>query len=126
VTPIAVQTFASPAGGVGGLPQIDSSNRIVLTATDTGSGVGVTMYSVNAGPSIAYAGPFFPAAHGIFDLRFWSVDVAGNAETPALLRLIADDPPSVSAVSPVDQAWTSNTAVARTSRRSDPAGDGTP
>jgi len=123
VPPRTTQTFVSPAGGIGGLPQIDSLNRIVLTATDAGSGVGATMYSVNSGPSIAYTGPFFPAAHGVFTLRYWSVDDAGNAETPALLMLIADDPPAVSPLAPADQSWTRNPAIRLTWGYSDPDGD---
>ncbi len=123
VAPVTVQTFASPAGGVGGLPLIGSSNRVILSATDGGSGVAATMYSVNLGPSIVYTGPFFPSAHGIFGLRYWTVDVAGNAETPTLLTLIADDPPAVSPLGPPDQSWTGNPAIRVTWSYSDPDGD---
>jgi hypothetical protein len=53
-----------------------------LTATDDDSGVAVT-YVTGYGPMVTYADPGLTLDRtGIWDLQYWSVDAAGNAEAP--------------------------------------------
>jgi len=53
---------------------------LTLNALDTLSDVDVTYYSVDNGAPQVYSGPFTFSLGGVHEIRFWSVDNAGNVE----------------------------------------------
>ena len=76
----------APAGWVTG-PVLVS-----LTASDSVSGTSVTYYSTDGTyPTLPYAGGILVSAQGATTLRYYSVDVRGNAETPKSATVSAGD-----------------------------------
>ncbi|MGH9604675.1 MAG: chitobiase/beta-hexosaminidase C-terminal domain-containing protein [Terracidiphilus sp.] len=59
----------------------ESAVTVVLTATDTLSGVKATYYSLNGGPFKQYSTPFVVSTVGSDTIDFYSVNVAGITET---------------------------------------------
>jgi len=60
-----------------------ASVSVTLTASDATSGVAATYYTVDGGSQQTYGGSAFSiSGEGTHHIVFWSVDVAGNAETP--------------------------------------------
>ena len=55
--------------------------EVTLTAHDSLSGAARTMYAVGDEEPQRYDGPFSFARDGEHEIRFWSVDKAGNAES---------------------------------------------
>ena len=55
---------------------------MTLTATDAGSGVAATSYSIDGGPTLAYGGPFTVSAPGSHAVTYFSTDNGGNVEQP--------------------------------------------
>jgi hypothetical protein len=53
---------------------------VTLTATDSGSGVSVTMYRIDGGDWQTYSEPFEVTGSGNHTVEFYSVDAAGNEE----------------------------------------------
>ena len=123
VPPSTQLAFSVPPGSVGGIPQLDSSNRVIFVVSDAGSGQTTTTFSVNSGPSTVYTGPFLPAAHGAILLSFRSTDAAGNTEATVTVPLLVDDPPSASPSSPPPGAWTRSRPVTLSWGYSDSEGD---
>ena len=58
-----------------------SSATVTLSATDTGSGVATTYYTVDGGARQTYSAPFSVTTNGVHTVSYWSVDRAGNTET---------------------------------------------
>ena len=58
-----------------------SGSTVTLTATDTGSGVAATYYTIDGGARQTYSAPFSVAANSVHTVSFWSVDRANNTET---------------------------------------------
>lgn len=56
--------------------------EVTLTATDNdgGSGVAATYYQINNGEVQTYSGAFMLNQDGIYEIRYWSEDNAGNVE----------------------------------------------
>jgi hypothetical protein len=71
---------------------------LALTAKDQGSGVAVTYFSLDGGTTAAYSGPI-PLTNVSHSLKYWSVDYAGNTETPQE-RTIAAVSPTLTSISP--------------------------
>ena len=70
-----------------------TSVGITLSATDNLSGVAKTYYSVDGGANTTYSGsPFTVSALGTHSVTYWSVDVAGNSETPATVVFTIHSP----------------------------------
>jgi hypothetical protein len=56
---------------------------VIFTATDNASGVQTTWYSIDGGPNTVYSGGYFTVSSaGSHTITYYSVDVAGNRETP--------------------------------------------
>ncbi|MBI2386860.1 MAG: Ig-like domain repeat protein [Elusimicrobia bacterium] len=81
---------------------IVSTNSLGFASADAGTGVAQTAYSLDGGASTVYGSPFSLAA-GAHSLTYYSIDAAGNAESPrnAAINVLLYDatPPSV-AVTP--------------------------
>jgi uncharacterized repeat protein (TIGR02543 family) len=62
----------------------DTTATVTLRATDAAvsSGIANTYYTLNGGTTTAYTAPFTISAEGTTTVRYWSVDGAGNSETP--------------------------------------------
>jgi hypothetical protein len=74
---------------------------VAFRATDAGSGVAATYYSVDGGAAQLYGAPFTAnLGGGTHAVRYWSVDVAGNVETARsfTVRIDADGPVLVATV----------------------------
>ncbi|HVQ01804.1 MAG TPA: FG-GAP-like repeat-containing protein [Candidatus Thermoplasmatota archaeon] len=54
---------------------------VTLTATDNGSGVDRTMYTLDNGTWAAYVAPFIVSDNGTHTVLYYSVDKAGNTES---------------------------------------------
>ncbi len=88
---------------------------VTLTALDPNGVVATTLYSVNGGPIWTYAGPVLVSAEGTTTIQYWSIDEAGNIESPRTTAVRIDrtpptvpDPMSASALttSSVEVTWT--------------------
>ncbi|MCX6363493.1 MAG: hypothetical protein NTW58_04875, partial [Actinobacteria bacterium] len=60
----------------------NTAQTVTLTATDAGSGVAGTSYSIDGGPTLAYSDPFTVSAPGSHAVTYFSTDKSGNAEPP--------------------------------------------
>src|SRR6185369_9487597 len=67
-----------------------SPTQITLTATDSGSGVANTFYTVGSGSTQTYSGPFTVSGDGNRLIVYWSVDWAGHSEIPHFYTLNLD------------------------------------
>jgi len=75
--------FTSPVTTVSGATDgwSKTAQTIVLNATDSGSGVKRTRYSLNGAPQVDYQAPgVVVSAQGVTTLEFWSEDHADNEE----------------------------------------------
>ncbi|NLG84251.1 MAG: hypothetical protein GX493_06525, partial [Firmicutes bacterium] len=68
--------------------------EIHLNATDEGSGVAATYYRINNGP-VMTGTEIVLTADGIYEVSYWSVDNAGNAEETKTLTVKLDTTPPV-------------------------------
>ena len=59
----------------------NQSVQVTLSATDTGSGVAHTYYTVDSSDPQTYSTAFTMSAEGDHTVTFWSVDTASNEET---------------------------------------------
>lgn len=80
----------------------NNSVTIILDATDNtdGSGVNETLYTINGGDNVTYAGPFDVNITGQDNVTYWSVDNAGNQESPKMVNFTIEN---VTPVPPVPQ-----------------------
>jgi len=82
VSPVApVVDVTAPATTSNAKATYVSSATIKLTATDAGSGVAATYYKLDGAAQVAGT-TIATSAIGSHTIEFWSVDVAGNTETP--------------------------------------------
>ena len=78
-TPTPADTTAPTTTSNAAASYVDSAS-IALSASDAGSGVAATYYTVNGGAQTAGTTVALSGA-GTYTVRFWSVDNAGNVET---------------------------------------------
>jgi hypothetical protein len=65
--------------------------QVTLSVSDAASGVATTYYVVDGGlTSQTYSGPFNVSGEGSHNVSFWSIDSAGNSETPHTLVVKVD------------------------------------
>ena len=96
------ETTAAPTGALGAHGWYRSSVSVTLSATDEGSGVKETLYSLDSGASWnLYNSPFI-LDEGITTIQYYSTDSAGNVETVQSLTIKIDTtaPEAVLAFSP--------------------------
>ncbi|MDR3685432.1 MAG: hypothetical protein P4L93_00505 [Coriobacteriia bacterium] len=80
VSPAALQVdTTAPVTTSNAVATYDSIAAIMLSATDSGSGVAATYYKLDGGAQVAGTS-ISVTAIGSHTLEFWSVDVAGNIE----------------------------------------------
>jgi hypothetical protein len=88
VSPTPVNCSATPASG--STCEVNATSAsFTLSATDDpgGSGVASTWYTVDGGPTTAYAGAVTVSGGGGHNITYWSVDVAGNVEATKTLTI---------------------------------------
>ncbi len=61
----------------------NTAPSVTLTANDAVSGASTTYYTIDAGAPQTYTAPIAVTTEGSHHLTYWSVDAAGNTETPA-------------------------------------------
>ncbi|MHB8705315.1 MAG: OmpL47-type beta-barrel domain-containing protein, partial [Coriobacteriia bacterium] len=88
-----------------------SSATVKLTATDAGSGVAATYYKLDGGAQTSGT-TVSVTALGSHTIEFWSVDVAGNAETHKTVSFTITAP----APAPVGDTYTVRVRVSSDSR----------
>jgi hypothetical protein len=94
-TPPTTTATLSGQTGAGGVYITQAT--VTLTASDATAGVAATYYSLDSSPAQQYTSPFTVTAVQAHNLLFYSIDQAGNAETPNLLTFtVANTPPPVS------------------------------
>ncbi|HEY7302895.1 MAG TPA: Ig-like domain repeat protein [Bryobacteraceae bacterium] len=76
VPPLTIANLA----GTRGAGIFTSNVTVTLSATDASSGVAGMFYSLDGGASVTYSAPFTISATGTHTLRYFSKDVAGNAD----------------------------------------------
>ena len=78
-----VTTLISPISPASGW-FVTSGIPVAFSATDAHSGATATHYSIDNGPTYTYGGDEFEEVMsvGSHSITYWSVDLAGNAETP--------------------------------------------
>lgn len=80
---------------------------MTLIPTDANSGTLWTWASIDSGPALLYTGvPIAFTQDGTYDVDYWSVDVAGNSETPKSLQIKVDNSAPVAA-DDAPQGWRS-------------------
>ena len=88
---------------------------IILTATDEGTGVASTSYTLDGRGSQSYAGPFFVSGDGTHTISFWSTDNASNVEATQSVTVKIDTvAPTISGVptaSPNGAGWYNTTVT---------------
>jgi hypothetical protein len=95
---VAPVTSASLTGTKSGSIYI-SSVKVTLSATDSGSGVAATYYSVDGAAYSTYSAPFTVTATGAHTLLYYSKDKAGNAESAHSLSFSIESPTSTTLTS---------------------------
>lgn len=112
-------TFATIVGLAGENGWWRSAPTLTLAAADSTSGVARTLLSVNGGdPVDSVTTTFLDGEHVV---RFWSVDHAGNAETPQVLEIRVDSaPPSTALTTPQPGVVYVNGAPALAGRAGEP------
>jgi pimeloyl-ACP methyl ester carboxylesterase len=84
-------TVASASGTLGANNWYTSSVAVTLSATDTGSGIQSTQYSLNGGITWnAYVTPLIVTNEGSTTLQYYSIDKAGNREATSALNIKID------------------------------------
>ncbi len=73
-------TPAAAEGSNGWFQQ--ASVKFTLSAEDAGSGVASTFYTLDGGEQQTYSGPVTIGTSGDHTITYWSVDKAGNTESP--------------------------------------------
>ena len=89
-------THANCIGEVGSNGWYNSAVNIVLTASDSGSGVNETRYRVDSSSWYIYDGAFHVSGNGQHLVDYYSTDFAGNVESvkSTLIRIDSGDPVS--------------------------------
>ncbi len=85
----------------------NTAQTVTLTATDVGSGVAGTSYSIDGGPTLAYSGPFTVSAPGSHAVTYFSIDNGGNVELPQTGYVNIDVAPVTTATPPLASSATS-------------------
>jgi C1A family cysteine protease len=100
-------TQATVTGTAGANGWYTGPVQVELAATDFGSGVQSTFYSLDGAEYAGYAAPIDVAAAGRHTLRYYSVDVNGNTETARSTAVNIDaEAPQLLITSPADGAST--------------------
>jgi hypothetical protein len=86
-------TTASVSGTQGTNGWYVSPAAVTLSASDAGSGVAHTYYTVDGGAQQTYSGPITLTTDGQHSLTYWSVDQAGNVEALNTLAVKIDTTP---------------------------------
>jgi hypothetical protein len=87
VPPVTTATVYGTQGSNG---WYRSAVSVLLSATDVGSTVAATYYSIDGGATQLYTPSIDISAEGTHTLRYWSVDSAGNIETTHSMLLRID------------------------------------
>ena len=89
----------------------NTAQTVTLSGNDgSGSGVSGTSYNLNGGTTQSYTAPFQVSTSGSTAVSYWSVDNAGNSETPNLGYVNIDTtPPTVT--DNADTAWHNSDVV---------------
>ncbi len=124
-TPHAVVTFlvddVAPATSSDVATSYANSATISLTATDNagGSGVSATYYSIDGGAETTGTTVYVTQA-GSHTLEFWSVDVAGNAESPRnSVTFVVDDLVAPTTSSDAVGSYSNEATITLTARDND-------
>jgi hypothetical protein len=104
-------------------PGWSKNAQVTLSATDVSSGVAYTYYKIDGKGQQTYSGPFIVSS-GAHTVVYWSVDKAGNAETPHTGYIDVETGGPVTTASGLSQtanpAWTKDGLVTLTATDTGP------
>jgi hypothetical protein len=111
--PVTTARLSGPKGNNG---WYRGTVAVTLSATDPGSPVAATYYSVDGGAQQTYSAPFSITGAGVHQLSFYSVDPAGNQEKAHQLTIKIDaTPPTVTVAVQPATLWPPNGAMVKVS-----------
>jgi hypothetical protein len=82
--------------------------RVTLTASDSGSGVSRTNFTVDGGPEQTYTGPFNVSGDGNHQVMYWSTDAVGNVEVHRAFNITVEANPPITQILLSGTAGTTN------------------
>ena len=114
---IDIDTSPPVTSATGVPPGWSNAATVTLTATDTGSGVAQTYYTIDGGVPQLYSVPLAITAEGTTTVAYWSVDNVGNIEMPKTATVLIDASgpsapvvtASVATTVAIDVSWTPST-----------------
>lgn len=104
--PVSTASLSGTAGNNG---WYRSAVTVTLAASDALSGVAHTYYAVDGGATLTYGVPFQVTGDAIHTITYWSVDRAGNTESPQTQVIRIDSSaPIIRAVANPSALWPPN------------------
>jgi len=106
--PTTAAFFSGPQGANGSFTG-PISVMLIATDIDGPTDIASTTYNIDAGPVLAYSGPFTISGDGIHTIQFGSTDQAGNVETPRSQTIkLGATPPSITCAGNPSILWPPN------------------
>ena len=113
MAPVSVITAGNPQYQAGGKLYVAGNTEIIISASDSGSGVKKTEYGLDGGAFVTYTVPitFAAFADGAHTITYRSTDNIGNTEADKMLEVVVDKTPPATELKLGDPNYTSSQGV---------------